>query len=271
KGVFISADEQARAAGEQLDMTAAINQLESALSLARSMAQAASSAETTPSDLDSQLDLQQRLTGLSQPCVLVHAPEGIGVLSPKALCLSSTAQSVGIMAGVNTDISAGRDITAAAQGGIRMFAHHADLQFKAAKGKVQLHAQSSSLHALAKTDVKIESLEGRVEISAPQELVLNCGGAYTRLKGGDIELGAPGNIYLKASHVQKTGSARLDTPASPMPAGYAAGYTVEDQAQAPMPFTNYRITTEQGEIFNGVTDKDGQTTSVHTLVPGMLK
>ncbi|WP_164651603.1 type VI secretion system Vgr family protein, partial [Pseudomonas viridiflava] len=126
KGVFISADEQARAAGEQLDMTAAINQLESALSLARSMAQAASSAETTPSDLDSQLDLQQRLTGLSQPCVLVHAPEGIGVLSPKALCLSSTAQSVGIMAGVNTDISAGRDITAAAQGSIRMFAHHAD-------------------------------------------------------------------------------------------------------------------------------------------------
>ncbi|WP_241150716.1 DUF2345 domain-containing protein, partial [Pseudomonas viridiflava] len=60
-------------------------------------------------------------------------------------------------------------------------------------------------------------------ISAPQELVLNCGGAYIRLKGGDIELGAPGNIYLKASHVQKTGSARLDTPASPMPAGYAAG------------------------------------------------
>ncbi|QXG35619.1 type VI secretion system Vgr family protein [Pseudomonas viridiflava] len=271
KGVFISADEQARAAGEQLDMTAAINQLESALSLARSMAQAASSAETTPSDLDSQLDLQQRLTGLSQPCVLVHAPEGIGVLSPKALCLSSTAQSVGIMAGVNTDISAGRDITAAAQGGIRMFAHHADLQFKAAKGKVQLHAQSSSLHALAKTDVKIESLAGRVEISAPQELVLNCGGAYIRLKGGDIELGAPGNIYLKASHVQKTGSARVDTPASPMPAGYAAGYTVEDQAQAPMPFTNYRITTEQGEVFNGVTDKDGRTMSVHTLVPGMLK
>ena len=47
----------------------------------------------------------------------------------------------------------------------------------------------SSLHALAKTDVKIESVKGRVEVTTPEELVLNCGGAYIRLKGGDIELG----------------------------------------------------------------------------------
>jgi len=38
-----------------------------------------------------------------------------------------------------------------------------------------------------------------------------------------------------------------------------------------MPFTRYRITTQQGEVFNGVTDKDGRTMSVHTLVPGALK
>ncbi|VVQ17415.1 hypothetical protein PS938_04416 [Pseudomonas fluorescens] len=271
KGLFISADEQGKAQGGQLDMEAAIEQLESALSLARSMAQAARSAKASPCDTESQQGLLERLNGLAEPGVLLHAPAGIGVLSPKAVCLSSGGESVGIMAAHNTDISAGRDITATAESGVSVFAQRADLQLKAAQGKVELHAQGSDLHALAKTDIKIESVEGRIEISAPQELVLSCGGAYIRISGGEIELGAPGNIYLKAANVQKLGSANLDTPVPSLPAGYAGGYTLKDEAQVPMPFTRYRVTTQQGEVFNGVTDKDGQTMSVHTLVPSGLK
>jgi type VI secretion system secreted protein VgrG len=270
-GLFISADGQPRAQGQMLEMSAAIKQLESALSLARSMAHAARSAQATPSDTDSQTRLNQALKGLAQPGVLLHAPAGIGLLSPEAVCLSSGSESVGIMAAHNTDISAGRDITATAEGGVSLFARSADMQLKAAKGKVELHAQGSNLHALAKTDIKIESVEGRVEISAPEELVLKCGGAYIRLKDGEIELGAPGNIYLKAANVQKLGGASLDTPVSPLPAGYSASYTLKADGQAPRPFTRYRITTQQGEVFTGVTDKEGQTMSVHTLVPGVLK
>ncbi len=271
KGLFISADEQGQALGAQLHMAAAIEQLEGALSLARTMAEAARIAQAIPGDTNSQFELRERLAGLRQPGVLLHAPAGIGVLSPRALCLSSVGESVGIMAGGNTDISAGQDITAAAEGGISMFAQNADLRIKAAKGKVHLHAQGSSLHAQAKTDINIESIEGRIEISAPQELVLKCAGAYIRLKDGDIELGAPGNIYFKAPHVQKLGSANLNMPTSSLPGGYSGGYTVKYAAQAPSPFSNYRITTEQGEVFSGVTDKNGETLSVHTLLPGDLK
>jgi type VI secretion system secreted protein VgrG len=271
KGLFISADEQVKAGGEQLDMDAAIQQLQGALSLARSLAQAARKAEVTPGDLNSQLGLLEALAGLAQPGALLHAPAGIGVLSPKALCLSSGTESVGIMAAHNADIGAGRDITATAEGGVSVLAQSADLQLKAAHGKVELHAQASDVHVQAKADINIESVDGRIQISAPQELVLNCGGAYIRLKDGDIELGAPGNIYLKATDVHKFGSTRLETPAPPLPAGYSGGYSLKDATQVPMPFTRYQITTEQGEIFNGTTDKDGLTMSVHTLVPRGLK
>ncbi|WP_262417478.1 type VI secretion system Vgr family protein, partial [Pseudomonas sp. SH10-3B] len=271
KGLFISADEQGHAQGNQLDMAAAIAQLEGALSLARSMAQAASSAQVNSGDIDSQLGLQQRLKGLAQPGVLLHAPEGIGVLTPKAICLSSGGESVGIIAARNADITAGHDITAVAEAGMSLFAQRGELQLKANEGKVELHAQGNSLHALAKADLKIESVEGRVEISAPQEVVINCGGAYIRLKGGDIELGAPGNIYLKAAHVQKLGGATLETPASVLPTGYAGGYTLKDATQAALRFTRYRVTTQQGDVFTGVTDKDGKTMSVHTWMPGSLK
>jgi hypothetical protein len=114
-------------------------------------------------------------------------------------------------------------------------------------------------------------VDGRIEISAPQELVFSCGGAFIRLKGGDIEIGAPGNIYHKAAVVQKSGATSLNAPVTPIPTGYAGTYTLKDDAQQPMPFTLYQITTQEGEVFKGVTDKEGKTVRVHTLLPGGLK
>lgn len=271
-GIFISADKQALAQGDQLDMTAAIEQLEGALSLVRSLAQAASDAQATSGDTASQVRLSQALKGLAQSGVLVHAPAGIGLVSPEAVCLSSGAESVGIIAAHNVDMSAGRDITAIAEGAVSVFAQKSDLQLKAAQGKVELHAQKSSLHAIAQTDIKIESVAGRVEINASDELVLKCGGAYIRLKGGEIELGAPGNIYFKAANVQKLKGDSSSVPATPMPSGYSGEYSLngEAQNQGPQPFTSYRVTNEQGEVFSGVTDREGHTMCVHTLVPGGL-
>ena len=271
KGVFISADEQAAAQGDVLDMEAAVVQLESALSLARSLAAAARNGQALPSDVESQAQLNRALDRLAQPGALLHAPAGIGLVSPQAICVASGAESVGIMAAHNTDISAGRNITATAEGAVSVFAQSAGLQLKAAQGKVELHAADNSLHAMAKTDIKIESVQGRVEISAPQELLLSCGGAYIRLKGGDIEIGAPGNIYHKAAHVEKLAAASITTPPRVLPAGYSATYSLNELAHAPRPFTRYRITSALGEIFNGVTDRDGYTMTAHTALPGELQ
>ncbi|WP_223533285.1 DUF2345 domain-containing protein, partial [Pseudomonas sp. GL-RE-20] len=271
KGVFISADAQPKAQGSQLDMADAITQLENALSLARSLADAARAAKATPGDTASQQQLNQVLDGLKQPGLLLHAPAGIGVVSPEAVCLSSGSESVGIVAAHNVDLSAGQNITATAEDGISLLAHSADMQLKAAKGNIDLHALEGLLHALAKGDIKIESVDGRVHIRAEKELILECGGVFVRLKDGDLDQGAPGNIYHRAKHVQKLGSARLDTPATPLPGGYSAEYVLKDEAQAPLAFTRYRITTDQGEVFTGVTDKEGRTMSAHTLLPGGLE
>ncbi|WP_017518336.1 type VI secretion system Vgr family protein [Pseudomonas nitroreducens] len=270
-GLFISADVQPRASGDVLDMDAAIIQLETALSLARSMANAARSGQAKPNDSDSQDRLSKALTGLKEPGMLLHAPAGIGVVTPQALQLASGAESVGIMAGHNLDISTGRDITGSAEESISLFAQNAGMQLKAAAGKVELHALGDALHAMAKGDLKVESVAGRVEITAPQELVLHCGGAYIRLKGGEIELGAPGNIYLKTPNFVKQDGATLDIPPTRLPAGYSAHYTYANENQAPMAFAHYRVVAPKGEVFEGVTDGAGRTMAIHTLMPGDLK
>ncbi|SET30213.1 type VI secretion system tip protein VgrG [Pseudomonas graminis] len=267
-GLLISADEQTRAHGMQLDMDAAIDQLETALSLARTMAQAAKGAGAIPADTSSHTQLNNALTHLTEPGLLLHAPAGIGIVTPEAICLSSGRESVAITSSRSTDISAGRNMTGTAEGAISLCAVTKGLQIKAVQGDVQLHAQSAALHALAQHDIKIESLAGRIEISAPKELVLSCGGAFIRIKDGEIELGAPGNIYHRAAYVLKAGATMLTTPVTPIPYGYGAGYTLVDAQQAAARFVRYRITTQNGEVFNGVTDKDGKTMPVHTMLPG---
>ncbi|WP_223453706.1 MULTISPECIES: DUF2345 domain-containing protein, partial [unclassified Pseudomonas] len=74
----------------------------------------------------------QILDGLKQPGLLLHAPAGIGVVSPEAVSLSSGSESVGIVAAHNVDLSAGQNITATAEDGISLLAHSADMQLKAA-------------------------------------------------------------------------------------------------------------------------------------------
>jgi type VI secretion system secreted protein VgrG len=267
-GLFISADEQSKAHGMQLDMDAAIEQLESALSLARSMAQAARSAQAIAADTRGHEQLTAALTNLTEPGLLLHAPAGIGVVSPEAVLLSSGRDSVAITSSRSTNISAGHDITGTAEGAISLCAVTKGLDLKAVDGDMQLHAYGGAMHALANDQIKIESLAGRVEISAPEEIVFSCGGAFIRIKDGDIELGAPGNIHHRAAYVLKGGATTLTTPATPIPPGYAAGYTLSDPVKGYAPFVRYLITTQEGERFPGVTDKDGRTIPVHTLLPG---
>ncbi|MGM8518906.1 type VI secretion system Vgr family protein, partial [Enterobacter asburiae] len=78
KGLFISADGQARAQGQVLEMQAAMSQLEQARSLAESLRSAAEAARAELADVQMQKALlSDALTDLKKAALLVSAPEGI--------------------------------------------------------------------------------------------------------------------------------------------------------------------------------------------------
>ncbi|HGY9391404.1 TPA: type VI secretion system Vgr family protein, partial [Escherichia coli] len=189
KGIFISADMQPQAQGKMLDMDEAIRQLEQALSLARSMAKAATAANATQGDISCQQRLNASLTDLTAPGMLLHAPDGIGMVSARALRIASGSESVGIMSGDNTDITAGQSFTVVAEGAVSLLSRNQGMQLLAAKGRVNIQAQSDDLSMSSQQNLDIQSSEGKVTVSANQELILACGGAYIKLSGGNIELG----------------------------------------------------------------------------------
>ncbi|HGG2026040.1 TPA: type VI secretion system Vgr family protein [Escherichia coli] len=271
KGIFISADMQPQAQGKMLDMDEAIRQLEQALSLARSMAKAATAANATQGDISCQQRLNASLTDLTAPGLLLHAPDGIGMVSARALRIASGSESVGIMSGDNTDITAGQSFTVVAEGAVSLLSRNQGMQLLAAKGRVNIQAQSDDLSMSSQQNLDIQSSEGKVTVSANQELILACGGAYIKLSGGNIELGCPGQILLKSTNMQKMGPTSLDIASVEMPRGFGGGFILTDEAGVPQPSTPYRLTTAEGDILQGITDENGKTAPVNTSIPSVVK
>ncbi|HDC4374814.1 TPA: type VI secretion system tip protein VgrG [Enterobacter hormaechei] len=204
-GVFISADKQSSAGDRMLAMDEAIAQLENALGIAKSLASAAESAQALPSDTGNQQTLNDALKDLAHPGMVLNAPQGVSISSPQAVRLSSGSASVGIMSQQNTDISALRRFTVSAGEAVSLLAAKAGMKLFAAKGKVEIQAQDDGLDAVAKKDITVTSVEGRVEITAAKELVVNCAGAYIKLSGGNIELGCQPVISCERGDQTNTG------------------------------------------------------------------
>jgi len=267
-GVFITADAQPSACGKMLEMDAAIAQLENALSLAKSLSKAAAIAKAEQAETGSQETLNKSLEQLTAPGIVMHAPEGVGIVSPKAVRLASGSESVGVMSGDNTDISSGKNFTVAAGETVSLFAQSEGMKLIAGQGKMDIQAQGDALSALAKTNVDITSVEGTVTVAAAKELILTCGGAYIKFSGGNIELGAPNNILLKTTNVQKMGAASLNKPLPQLPAAYSGKFTAKSDTGTPLAMQNYLITLASGQQVFGSTNASGETIPVSSTQTG---
>lgn len=269
KGILLTADAQPDVGSKMLEMDRAVEQLEQALTLARSLQAAAKGAQATVSDIDSQKTLNSSLKYLKMPGLLASAPAGIGIISPEAVRLASGGASIGLMSGKNTDISTGQSFTVAASEAVSLFAQAAGMKMYAGAGKVDIQAQADAMNVSALQDITVASSQGCVKVNASKELILSCGGAYIKLSGGNIELGCPGNILLKAANVNQTGPASLNTPPVTFPKGYGGTFTVTDPESGDIkPFTSYKVTSPDGEIFEGISDLSGKTAPLYTSMPG---
>lgn len=225
-------------------------------------------AKAHSADLSEHEYLNKALSELAEAGIVLSAPKGVGVVSPRAVRLGSGESSVGLMAGTNVDLSAMKKITLAAGESVGIFAHKKGIKLYANQGKVEAEAQNDGMHLTSRKEMEICSTESRVEITAKEELVLSCGGAYIKLSNGGVEIGGPRNILLKSSNVQKMGALSLlaqmaELPESYNPSQYKGKFQVIDEiTKEPLTNTNYAIKREDGSVEYGVTDDNGYTHQV---------
>ena len=205
KGIFISADGQARAQGQVLEMQAAMSQLEQARSLAEALRSAAEAARAELADVQTQKALlSEALTDLKKAALLVSAPEGIAQVTGKSL-QQSAGDNIISTSGGHTDFSALKRFTVAAGERVSLFAQKLGIKMFAGKGKVEIQAQGDEMTLDALKDIRISSSEGKLIISAKQEIVLTSGGGYIRIADGTVECAAPDKIIERGAVWQKFG------------------------------------------------------------------
>ena len=206
KGIFISADDQPAASGQQLEMEPAQELLEQALQQMQALAEAANAAQAIAADYEKQKALLNgTLRELKQAGILVSAPAGIALVSGKHLQLTAGDNLIAT-AGGNADIGVLRRFTVAAGESVSLFAQKLGMKLLAAKGKVEIQAQSDDMSLAALKDITITSTDGKLILSAAKEVWIGAGGSYIKINASRIENGTPGDILEKCASWDKPGA-----------------------------------------------------------------
>ncbi|NIE64385.1 type VI secretion system Vgr family protein [Burkholderia sp. Ax-1719] len=160
--------------------------------------------------------------GFSTPIMLIASPAGVGVSTQDSAQLTAN-QQVNIVSGKSTHIAAGKSLIASVMEKISLFAQNAGIKLFAAKGKVEIQAQSDEMKLTALNDVTITSSNGKVVISADKEIWIGAGGSYIKITADLIENGTNGQILEKGASWDKPGasSMRLPAPITSVPKGCA--------------------------------------------------
>ncbi|WP_175913615.1 type VI secretion system Vgr family protein [Burkholderia metallica] len=153
-----------------------------------------------------------------EPVMLFASPSGIGMASQQSVHLASDRQT-NIVSGQSTFITSGKSLIAGIRDRISLFAQNAGMKLFAAKGKVEVQAHADNIEVTAQKTVKLVAATENVDVAAKQELLLTSGGAYIRIKGGNIEIHAPGKIDFKGAQHAFAGPTSMPYPLPAMPGG----------------------------------------------------
>jgi type VI secretion system secreted protein VgrG len=209
-----------------------------------------------------------------EPVMLFGSPSGIALSTQKSVHIASDAQT-NLVSGQSTHIATGKSLIASVAEKLSLFVQNAGMKLFAAKGKVEIQAQSDNVEVTAQKSLKLLSATENIEASAKQEILLTSGGAYIRLKDGNIEIHAPGKVDIKGSQHSFAGPTSLSRSSPTLPSGggpYNEQFKIHDKHTGePAPYVRYRVETAEGKVFEGMTDEQGMTSRIMTSEPNDLK
>jgi type VI secretion system secreted protein VgrG len=269
KGIFISADGQAKAQGQVLEMGAAVSNLGDAREQMTSISDDALTATATPADLQAQISLlEQQLTDLKKSVLLMSAPDGMALTSGEHLQVSA-GQNLIATAGKNADVSVVKNLFIGVGHTLSVFVRKLGIKLIANQGPVQMQAQNDLMELLARKEISIVSTEDEIKIIAKKRITLNGGGSYITLDGSRIELATTGDYNTRAGrYCRKDAACDVKTIATP-PGKVSDLFNeqfriTEADKVTPRSGVPYTISSVSGQVWEGITDKDGMTERVVT-------
>ncbi|WP_369055276.1 DUF2345 domain-containing protein, partial [Burkholderia gladioli] len=109
---------------------------------------------------------------------------------------------------------AGKSLLASIAEKLSLFAQNAGMKLFAAKGKIEVQAHDDNIELTAQKAVRLVSATETIQVAAQQDVLLTSGGAYIRIKDGNIEIHAPGKVDFKGASFNFSGPGQRDLRAT---------------------------------------------------------
>ncbi|EPO5088310.1 type VI secretion system Vgr family protein [Enterobacter hormaechei] len=260
KGIFISADGQAKAQGQVLDMEPALARLSAALVEMESLAACAQQAQALAADVGRQQKLlKQKIEQLHEEVILGSAPKGMALVSGEDMQLSAS-DNMTLTAGKQLDVGAQKDFTLAAGKQLSLYSREGAKLFSS-QNDIDIQAQGGNITTWSTQDTYISSGRKMV-VTAQDELTLICGGGYIKINGGNVEIGGPGKLLIKNTGIRKAGTGSMQgVMKSFEPSTFDEKFVIRNAlTQEPLLGKAYKITMPNGSVVTGITDAQGATT-----------
>ncbi|HAV1486265.1 TPA: type VI secretion system tip protein VgrG [Enterobacter hormaechei subsp. steigerwaltii] len=260
KGIFISADGQAKAQGQVLDMEPALARLSAALVEMESLAACAQQAQALAADVGRQQKLlKQKIEQLHEEVILGSAPKGMALVSGEDMQLSAS-DNMTLTAGKQLDVGAQNDFTLAAGKQLSLYSREGAKLFSS-QNDIDIQAQGGNITTWSTQDTHVSSGRKMV-VTAQDELTLICGGGYIKISGGNVEIGGPGKLLIKNTGIRKAGTGSMQgVMKSFEPSTFDEKFVIRNAlTQEPLPGKAYKITMPNGSVVTGITDAQGATT-----------
>ena len=231
KGIFISADGQAQAQGQVLDMEPAVSLLKGAVNQVTEWGSITQTHHNVIPDTGPLSALTTGASDLKQPTLLMSAPQGIAAVTPETTLLHSGnglyLQSLG-----EVNITTAQRCSLNASQAISLLAQQEGMRLVSAKGPLQVESHGDILSLTALKDITVQSTQGHLQLTAKNGITLGCGGAYIRLTPqGEVQIHGPGVISLKGRH-DLQGSVSEEFPLPELPASVCKECLKKAQALA---------------------------------------
>lgn len=249
EGLYVTSWGQLGAYGDQLDLTPAREQLVSAYNLTNSLSESAVQHNADESaardnlklagdDADDEYGNTEQSESVDQssatsatesggrgkaarmkaPWLHLASPAGITLSTPESTHMAQ-GSSLTVSTGDDVNVAAGRSVAASVVQSISLFVQNAGMKLFAAKGKVQMQAQSDAMDFTAEKGVKVTSTNGSVTINAENGILMASGGGYIQITGGDINVHCPGAVDVKGAQHSFSGGTNMDMDMPDLPEG----------------------------------------------------
>jgi type VI secretion system secreted protein VgrG len=208
--------------------------------------------------------------GFAEPIMLMASPSGIALSTQQSTQIAAD-QHVNIVSGGSTHIASGKSLIASIGEKLSLFVQNAGMKLFAAKGKVEVQAHTDGIELTANKGVKAISITDVIEMAGKREVLLTSGGAYIRIKDGNIEMHAPGKIDVKGAKRVFDGPTHISQTMPTLPSSVGA----YDQmfvahwhgTDIPAVGVRYQIVSGDRILAEGITNDRGETSLVSSHVP----